>query len=469
MKAALTQQNAVRFNSRFRWGGAVVPGQNPEEQKEYILKQVLANWQAGKGIQEIATIAAKSRFQIRNYMLELEKRGQLTRSEGGHVIKSPQVKEARDIEKLSVDEFCNSYESVGAFAKHLRESKKNKKWSNTISALRKVCSLLHIRPDYLIERGRFALVGPNSLDELMGQFGEEINKGKKRPLVSLRNYAGPVCNYIEFHGVAVPEGLGGNLTREKTNYKKYNNIELSDPAIDKAVEYLAREVGETEALFFALGVEGMYRFSAGIDLKASDIHTMRLGDYEYLTFQVFESKTEAIYTKYVINPKVIRLFKHCAERASKNGIGQDYLFHVEGVSPSRRLAHFCETNRKAFASIGIDTVSDGKGKLINYWRDKSEHALRHIGIALWLRRLGFNASMVASMVHETIEMTSSVYSNTAGDKLFHQGECYRHNPPELKGDSDIFCSITCAIKYLNQSDDRSDYFARVKEEAPITA
>jgi integrase len=203
----------------------------------------------------------------------------------------------------------------------------------------------------------------------------------------------------------------------------------------------------------------MHRFGAGINLTTSDLQLKKFGDYEYFTFKVFESKTEKTFTKLVIHPKLVRLIKAFIK---KYGPGYS-LFHKD-VSRSNRILYYCEVNRSIFQNLGIDVTSDGQGNQINYWRDKAEHALRHCGIKLWLRRLAFNANLVALMTHDDVSTTTKVYGGLSVESLFLQGHCWFHDPPEIKSENAVFCSLKCALQYLNKSDDGSNYEARDLEK-----
>jgi hypothetical protein len=418
---------------------------------DYILKGIIER-------KELSELTGKDESTIFRLMRELAEKGKvkidpLTK----RIVFEQEIEQKAEVRAIEFDtgaKFENAYPLVKTWMTKKKAS--TKKALQLRGSLKIICDTLKLAPDNILAVARFRIQGEKSLDELMTRFQSEYKK--KNPKIrdgGLRNYSSAVIDFVRFHGVAIPEKLEGALSRAKSNFGAYNDIELSDPQIEKGTQYAAMRYGSQEALFFGIGIESMHRFNAGINLTTSDLQLKKFGDYEYFTFKVYESKTEKTFTKLIIHPKLIRLMKAFIK---KHGPGYP-LFHKE-IAVSQRLAYYCETNRAIFESVGIDVSRDGLGNLINYWKDKSEHTLRHCGIKLWLRRLAFNATLVALMTHDDVSTTAKVYGGLSVESLFQQGHCYYHDPPEVKSENAVFCSLKCAILYLNKNDDGSNYEAR---------
>jgi hypothetical protein len=423
---------------------------------DYILKGIIER-------KELATLTGKDESSIFRLLRELAEQGKVKIDPiTKRVVYEKEIQakaEIRALEFDTTDEFEAAYPLVKTWMDKKRNTVKN--WSYLRSNLKALCDTLKLAPDNILAIARFRVQGEKSLDELMTRFQSEFRK-KNNPKIKyggLKSYSVAVIDFVRFHGVSIPEKLEGALSRAKSNFGAYNDIELSDPQIEQGTSYAAKRFGSHEAIFFGLGIESMHRFNAGINLTTSDLNLKKFGDYEYFTFKVFESKTEKTFTKLIIHPKLVRLVKAFI---AKRGAGYP-LFHKE-IPTSKLLGYYCETNRAIFSSLGIDVARDGQGNLINYWKDKSEHTLRHCGIKLWLRRLGFNATLVALMTHDDVSTTAKVYGGLSVESLFQQGHCWYHDPPEIKSENAVFCSLKCAIQYLNKEDDLSNYEARDLEK-----
>jgi hypothetical protein len=422
---------------------------------DYILKGIIER-------KELATLTGKDESSIFRLLRELAEKGKVKIDPvTKRVVYEKEIEakaEIRALEFDTSDEFEAAYPRVKSWLDKKRNTVKS--WGVLRSNFKAVCDTLKMAPDNILAVARFRIQGENSLDELMARFQNEHRKQNSTiRTAGFRNYAVCVVDFVRFHGVAIPDKLEGALSRAKSNFGAYNDIELSDPQIEQGTEFAAKRYGSHEALFFGMGIESMHRFGAGINLTTSDLQLKKFGDYEYFTFKVFESKTEKTFTKLIIHPKLVRLIKAFIK---KNGPGYP-LFHKD-ISPSVRLGYYCEVNRTIFQSLGIDVTRDGQGNLINYWKEKSEHTLRHCGIKLWLRRLGFNATLVALMTHDDVSTTAKVYGGLSVESLFQQGHCWFHDPPEIKSENAVFCSLKCALQYLNKIDDGSNYEARDLEK-----
>jgi hypothetical protein len=422
---------------------------------DYILKGIIER-------KELATLTGKDESSIFRLLRELAEKGKVKIDPVTKRVvyeKEMQARaEVRALEFETTDEFEAAYPLIKAWMDKKRHTVKDP--LKLRSSMKVICDTLKLAPDNILAIARFRIQGENSLDELMTRF--QIEYKKKKPTIKeggLRTYSHTVIDFVRFHGVAIPDNLEGALSRAKTNFGAYNDIELSDPQIEQGTQYAAKRYGSYEALFFGIGIESMHRFGAGINLTTSDLQLKKFGDYEYFTFKVFESKTEKTFTKLVIHPKLVRLIKAFIK---KYGPGYS-LFH-KNISTSNRILYYCEVNRSIFQNLGIDVTRDGQGNQINYWRDKAEHALRHCGIKLRLRRLAFNATLVALMTHDDVSTTTKVYGGLSVESLFQQGHCWFHDPPEIKSENAVFCSLKCALQYLNKGDDGSNYEARDLEK-----
>ena len=269
----------------------------------------------------------------------------------------------------------------------------------------------------------------------------EIQKSPHPPK-SFKNYTKWIRNFAAANGVSWQRGIEGIMTGKKERFGAYGNIQLNDPQINRAIDYAFQTFGLNIATLFAVGKETFARMLTLLHLKAEQFEFKQFNGMDYVIVQMYEAKTSHPFPKLIIDPVTIQLLRETIKEKPSG-----FLFG-NGTVWERQV--FAPKIREIYRGIGIDVNSEGQGDLINYWKDKPFHALRHIGAHLWLRRTGYNYAIVAAMGWEDITTLMKVYGQMPFDYVFDQGTCYNCKPPTQRQDTAVYCSLKCAITDLNR-------------------
>lgn len=416
-----------------------------------IEQKVLTLALQGMGATEISSAGMKSREQVTRILRKLKADGKLTVTPTGRIEQSPTMEAAKSWRQLSRDEFVNEFEPVRSWIMYKRGQVKSA--NHLLNNLKVICDTLKINPSQRQSRdpptgilgvAKLAVTGPDSLDALMGTFKAEFSKTHTLRAGGWRHYIYGVVSFVSFNGVSIPERLGGNLSREKSNYGAYSNIKLTDKQRDQMISYALGHFHTGLSLAVAVGSEALTPRSFTFrNITADRVKFVRRWGFETAEFDVYESKTGETYPKVVIDPRVVKLLRDAIK--TKTG----FLF---GNGQDLDESELSVALRECYAQLGIDVVSDGNGSLINYWKKKPIHALRHSTTDLWLRRLALNASLVKIMGWKIEEMITAVYSKLSKDYLFGQGRCDYCKPEEGIADEEnhFYCSMKCAVLGLNE-------------------
>jgi hypothetical protein len=211
---------------------------------DYILKGIIER-------KELATLTGKDESSIFRLLRELAEKGKVKIDPvTKRVVYEKEIQanaEVRALEFETTDEFEAAYPLIKAWMDKERHTVKDP--LKLRSAMKVICDTLKLAPDNILAIALFRIQGENSLDELMTRF--QIEYKKKNPKIKeggLRTYSHTVIDFVRFHGVAIPDKLEGALSRAKTNFGAYNDIELSDPQIEQGKQYSAKRYGSHEAL-----------------------------------------------------------------------------------------------------------------------------------------------------------------------------------------------------------------------------
>jgi predicted transcriptional regulator len=379
----------------------------------------------GLSTAELGQRIGKHKSTVSRYLQELEDSGKLVRSETGRMLDpNPSAEEYR---KLETDEFVASYAKVKEWVDRVSATARPVTVSRYIQCLKHFCDALKITPNML-------LVDRATVERYFTNY--KATKGGN----SFYNDKIAVRSFCATHGIVFPRGQGGILAGEKENFGRYADIKLTDRQIERLLDFLESKYGKQEALFAGLYIETFPRASAGLAIKAEQIEWGSLGGYPYATLSIYESKTERPFRKMIIHPRVLQLLR---DHLSQHPTG--YLFK-RGASAIR---YYSTVMREGYAELGLDVQTEN-GSMINYWRRKPLHALRHIGAHVWLRRTGYNYGIVSTMGWDDIGTLKKCYGEMPFEYILSQGVCYNCKPPAVPDETATFDSVRCAVEWLNK-------------------
>jgi predicted transcriptional regulator len=410
------------IKSRLRVAGKKV------DSRDDVLSSILeiVRREPGLSTAELGQRIGKHKSTVSRYLQELEDSGKLVRSETGRMLDPNPSAEA--YKQLETDEFVNSYAKVKEWVERVSATAKPSTVQGYVQKLKAFCDTLKITPNHL-------LVDRATVERYFTSF--KATKGG----TSFYGDKIAVRSFCATHGVVFPRGQGGVLAGEKENFGLYADVKLSDRQIERLLDFLEMQCGKHEALFAGLFIETFPRANAGLGIKAEQIEWNSLGGYPYATLSVYESKTQRPFRKLIIHPRVLQLLK---DHVSQHPTG--YLFR-HGDSA---VNYYSGVMRSAYAAIGLDVQTEKFGSMINYWRFKPLHALRHCGAHVWLRRTGYNYGIVSTMGWDDISTLKKCYGEMPFEYILSQGVCYNCKPPAVLDETATFDSVRCAIEWLNK-------------------
>lgn len=239
------------------------------------------------------------------------------------------------------------------------------------------------------------------------------------------------------------------LTESKIVYGKsdskgdYATVHLSDMEIDGLYKFLNNELGSEWMLMAGIFNEMFprpdvaFRWKPNIELQYVDVDD---DSYEIGGASVFEPKQDKYYDKLILDPRILTLVK---EANPNKTIITEY-------APQKAEAIMAEALRVYYKQIGkIDEdVKYQKGVPGWLYQNRPIYTIRHSSATMWLRRLSFNAGLVATMGWEDPKTLTTYYARNTVNNILQAGKCYYHAPPKTKTDKAVFCSADHCAAYL---------------------
>jgi len=203
-------------------------------------------------------------------------------------------------------------------------------------------------------------------------------------------YSQAYRDFMNYHGVPYPKNYGGVSSQKVIGHGKYSDVDLTDEEIVKSKEYLIGKYGicSDEFRFFMMGVESCGRHEAVFTMTLDySIKTAPNGKKVYI-FEMFEGKADHIkggkWKKYVTDSEL----QQSIDDLKKKGINR----LNEEELPKSKLDQKIKTSLlDLYKYLGKDTIHGG------YFMDHYFHVLRHVGAHYWLRKTGYNHSVVAKV------------------------------------------------------------------------
>lgn len=363
---------------------------------------------------------------------------QLKFTSTGRVERTQEQAEQAAYQALSYDSFA----AIPSVAKWIHDQEKRgvrpRGILNNVTGFKRACDLLKLSPDrWTVSREINEELLFNVLAAAKAA-NPSIREG------GLREYRMVVRNFANSHGVGWDRGAAPEIASgKKVNYGEYSRIAASDEQREGIQQYAAKHFPRNLALAVILGHEVVTpRDETLRTLRCGQIRfTMRNG-FPVAEFEVYEGKTESTWPKQAFDPRVVALLRH--EVFSRP---PDHFLLGNGEPPKQ--SDLADALHEAYAAVGIDVKSDGNQRLINYWKDKPIHAMRHTTAHMWTRRSGGNAALVAKQGWKTTDIVSQVYANMSLEEAWNLNRCDYCKPDSRAGGDHFFCSWKCSLSWLN--------------------
>ncbi|MEW5841016.1 MAG: hypothetical protein AB1753_08430 [Thermoproteota archaeon] len=368
--------------------------------KEEIMSVIAGLALKGMAMKEICAQTGKGKATVWRYLKMAEEKGLLKKSETGRVQITEEVEQAKQWAALAMDDFVQKYDAVSVWVNDMRTRKNGKplkNWKSQLSHLKTVCDTLELTPYALISASdmnarieackkamtEFAIAAQEGRVKYASKNGRS---SKQMSEAGLKAYTMAVRNFAAAHGVAFPRGIAGVMSGKKVGYGKYAHVKLSFEKIDQCVQYLGRKYGHAslEQSAFIFYYLSCARNQAGAGVSVG--HFVR-HENGWITCEVFESKTETPWTKYLPgdNPHQKIFIDYLNKRS-----GCHYLF-IDDESQAKRFGKdLSNTFKEMYKELGITEP---------YFYIHPVHALRHVGAHYWLNRpeVNYNHSIVATI------------------------------------------------------------------------
>lgn len=452
---------------------------NGDKAAKDLENKVKALTLAGVKNNEIAKQIERSPQHVWNIQNKLVQDGELKRNASTGRLEKPQnAVSKQNWEALKNEEFMQ-IDCIAKWVKYLESKNKGKglaSGGNNINAVFVVCSTLKISPCSVLDHRDPNTGEPAHLDkltEILTEFKQRLDAGtvnyvnskvaaqqKKQTGtqdIQMTRYAKGWASFFDAHGKSIPRNYGGKghvVSRAKTSYAQYADVQLSDKQIFDLLDYLAA-INIGYAQIAGLMIEGITRtkpiFNWYSNLAIKEIELEDNRTYKYGEFKIFETKTETTWTKIVIDPKVLQL---CENLQLGKTIFPDM--------SKEKITTFQDLLRKYYVKIGLldERVLlplDNPNHLVyplgtnqSYLDSHPAYTLRHSGAHRGMRRTGYNATIIASFGHEDIKTLTDSYAKMPSEMLFKQKTCYYCNPPANRNTDNLyFDSIAHALIYLN--------------------
>jgi len=318
----------------------------------------------------------------------------------------------------------------------------------TIHNIYHLCFVLKISPDKLLDNTRQAqLYFVDYLERCKKlKITHSIHEIRKALRKSLRLFDQPVT--------------GGRLFMVNLPTADYSRVQLSDKEREFAMDYIEK-IGNYEfKVIFAIHHEIFPRTHTLFQIKYNQYKektvTVDNKSLEYLELPVYESKQKKTYDKLILDPTVVKMVKELNGRPIFKGIRWDY-----SASAYKSIL------RRLYMELGKTTKDPAYGSDEWFYYNRPTYVIRHSSAHMWMRRTGFNASLVSTMGWEEASTLTTHYANIGTANLMQQGTCFFCRPPiDMTGDA-IFCSPTHALAYLTKQQMNKTTTAIIPIEVPM--
>lgn len=330
------------------------------------------------------------------------------------------------------DEFCK-LDTISKFIDYCkRDNKNHRRYTNPLF---KICRTLQIHPD------EFTKSREKTEDEYL-RFLKFMDEGKTD-----ERYRKGIRKFSLFADIPLKDS---KIVYGKSDSKgDYATVHLSDDEITECYDFMERELGvEWKAM---VGVFNemfprpyvAFRWKPEVTAQYVDVDNQ---SYEIGTATVFEPKQEKYYDKLIVDPRIYEILK---DMNPNKTIITDY-------KPKQAEAILAEALRVFYKMIGKieEGVTYEKGVPGWLYQNRPIYTLRHSSATMWLRRLQFNAGLVATMGWEDPKTLTTFYARNTTNNILQANMCYKCRPPLRLTDKAVFCSLAhCAAYYYDKYGD----------------
>ncbi len=310
-----------------------------------------------------------------------------------------------------------------------------------VTKLYKICSVISKHPDEFLKDIRTAQL-------LFLEFQEKYNK--YNPEVSMGNYRKTLRKFLTTNNIVIPT-TAKVLSNSSEVTNNYGKIALDDDEYRQGLRFMEKHGGKEFRALFAIHHEIFPRSDTIINWipQFSYLNTTVNGkDYEFLECSVYENKQKKTDDKLVLRPEVIEICKNLDQNTPIISSGK----------PAKVKEAYAMLLRMLYEDLGKIEAKKIYSKGTDEWfySNRPLYALRHSSAVMWMRRTGFNATLVATMGWEDPDTLTNYYARMSVRNLMQQGTCFFCNPPSNLSTNEIFCSPTHCIAYYGRDVENSE-------------
>lgn len=347
-------------------------------------------------------------------------------------------------------------EIIKAFIEELKVDKKDPK--RYINPLFMICKTLNVHPSELVkddpslpgyEKNKESAIRRNT-EYLFSQFEEKWEQ--KNPGKTIERHAKALRKLCHYHNIdlkgstAVP---GGSESRGD-----YATVHLSDDEFTKGYRFFKNNADFLHLACFAFWheffprPESLFSWIPQVDTQYVDVNGKT---YEYGSCIVYENKQKKKYDKLILDPRVLKIAYEF--KPDKPLVPKDHRDEMEhSMSEALRELYFelGKIDRKTVeTALEKREAPYSKGEPGWLYYNRPIYTLRHSAATMWMRRLNFNADLVATMGWEDSKTLTKFYARTTKANIMDAGECYFCKPPQRTTDKAVFCGAQHATAFLN--------------------
>lgn len=289
---------------------------------------------------------------------------------------------------------------VKDWIEHL-QSKGKKSWSNDYNKLKNYCNTFKKNPEQLLPPVIKNWQELESiLDKELGMLkrGEVVFSKSKRGRTFQRS-AESHLNYLDntfhhivmsirlfvtFHGVSIPDNVGGVLSGKVRQHGEYADIRLTLEEIKEGERFILDnpKYGLDSDLFrvYSVGIDSGARKTALLNMECSWEETKHPKTGEMIfVMKAYESKTDSTWKKYITNPKAQESLRiHRAKGKFSKIISTDKITNAVEDDLAEQL-------REVYRHLGKEKAHLDENN-IGYFMKKPYHTLRHISAQYYITK-----------------------------------------------------------------------------------
>lgn len=252
-----------------------------------------------------------------------------------------------------------------------KNGKPVKTWKSRYSALKRMCNTLKIKPAQLIvdKKTYLEILKNLSLGLQQGTLLNDNGRNNAKTWETGFHWMKMASrDFVQFHGIALPKGMGGVASGKVILHGQYADVRLTDAELDAGDKFIVENYGLDSDIMrvWGVGIEGGARKVALLKMELQwDEHFHKKTNQRTLIMKAYETKTEKWWKKYIKRP----LTQQSLEAAKKRH--QAGIIELGNKSFNVRQKEIADQLREVYKHLDKATIHNG------YFLAHPFHALRH--------------------------------------------------------------------------------------------